>query len=197
MSGYASCCKPFYKNTHCRHILFSRQRHNCDTNPAAATEFPTPGKPASVLAVQIVYIYRMAQLFIVAFAAATLFLRTQRHQDTLEDGRPYLGAILGQRSRLVSTSPPLYLACWCATLLGVARSVQFGKIWCLSSAGLLFYSVYFMMASAWSELSITVRPLFILKDSACVACLLVFPTMPALQRQRHTSEHQASASHCL
>ena len=42
------------------------------------------------------YIYRVAQLFIVAFAAATLFLRTERHQNTLEDGRPYLGAILRQ-----------------------------------------------------------------------------------------------------
>lgn len=51
-------------------------------------------EPAPVLAMQIVYIYRMAQLFIVAFAAATLFLRTRLRQNTLDDGRPYLGAIL-------------------------------------------------------------------------------------------------------
>jgi hypothetical protein len=65
-----------------------------------------PSEPAPALAPQIVYIYRMAQLFIVAFAAATLFLRTERHQDTLEDGRPYLGAILRQPFRLISTSRP-------------------------------------------------------------------------------------------
>lgn len=40
---------------------------------------------------QIVYFYRMAQLLIVAFASSTLFLRTRLHQNTLEDGRPYLG----------------------------------------------------------------------------------------------------------
>lgn len=62
------------------------------------------GESTSVLVLQIVYIYRMAQLFIVAFAAATLFLRTERHQNTLEDGRPYLGAILRQPSCLISTS---------------------------------------------------------------------------------------------
>jgi hypothetical protein len=47
-----------------------------------------------VYVLQIVYIYRMIQLLIVAFAASTLFLRTELQQNTLEDGRPYLGGCL-------------------------------------------------------------------------------------------------------
>ena len=55
-----------------------------------------------------------AQLAIVAFASATVFVRARGHTASVEDGRTFLS--------------------------------------------FLFYSIYFMNASAWSELSITVRP---------------------------------------
>ena len=55
---------------------------------------------------------------IVAFASATVFLRTRYHTATVEDGRNFLSY--------------------------------------------LFYSAYFMNATGWSELSITVRGAFIL-----------------------------------
>jgi hypothetical protein len=59
-----------------------------------------------------VYYYRFAQLFIVAFTASTVFLRSWLHPGSLQSGRWYLS--------------------------------------------FLFYSAYFMMASGWSELSMTV-----------------------------------------
>ncbi|EIE26053.1 ATP-binding cassette transporter [Coccomyxa subellipsoidea C-169] len=60
---------------------------------------------------RFVYFFRIAQLALVAFAAATVFLRVRMPTDTLEDGRKFLAFI--------------------------------------------FFGIYFMNASAWSELSIT------------------------------------------
>ncbi|CAL8470297.1 g9839 [Coccomyxa elongata] len=60
---------------------------------------------------RFVYFFRLAQLAVVAFASATVFLRVRMPTNTLEDGRQFLAY--------------------------------------------LFFSIYFMNASAWSELSIT------------------------------------------
>ena len=70
------------------------------------------------------------QLALVAFAAATVFLRVRMPTDTLEDGRKFLAFI--------------------------------------------FFGIYFMNASAWSELSITVSPLAHLSSPVAVLFVVRF-----------------------
>ncbi len=70
------------------------------------------------------------QLALVAFAAATVFLRVRMPTNTLEDGRKFLAFI--------------------------------------------FFGIYFMNASAWSELSITVSPLAHLTSPVAVLFVVRF-----------------------
>lgn len=41
-----------------------------------------------------VYIFKTVQIIIIAIIAATIFLRTKMHQNTIDDGALYIGAIL-------------------------------------------------------------------------------------------------------
>ena len=123
-----------------------------------------------------VYIYRFIQLFMVAFALGTLFVKTRMSTTTLQVRgiptarhlccvhRPSARASRWQGvahllahvvHRLPTTTVPA--CCWSLYVRLMHRSLGVHMQGGREYIAVLFYCAYFLTASGWSELSIAVR----------------------------------------